>query len=447
MSIERIALVGVMPPPEDASLADPVEWPAFGVRRIHAEAASHPRGVEVCTFESCADRVDALIEDIVAFQPDLVGGSAYLWSFPSLVRIARSVRARVPDALIVIGGPSGRVEMTQFERYADLHRFVDALCLGEGEGVMHDVIDRVGCRDDLASIPGLAVATETGWQKTVRREPEQHLDRIASPYELNLMPSGEGVRAGYLETYRGCPMSCSFCQWGVEDGATRAFSAEYLTRELRAIERSNVRSVFHLDAGVNLNQRAFAAFAQASRETGFFERHHLFCQFYPSSIKDEHLEFLQDCKFVTTGLGLQLGDEGLLREHGRKTSMLRFARSVEQLASVSDVEVHLIVGLPGASPEHFFRDLDYVLTLPASVRVFHALALPDALLTRAPAEWALDIDADTLKIRSCLGWTREQMRQTVDRLDAIAAGRPGCARSELWWSFNNARVEMLSPLA
>jgi hypothetical protein len=83
------------------------------------------------------------------------------------------------------------------------------------------------------------------------------------------------------------------------------------------------------------------------------------------------------------------------------------------------------MGLPGDTPEGFRRTLDYVLGLPVSVRVYHCLVLPDALLTRAPASYQMDFDPVTLEMRSCLGWTERDLAREVARLDAMVAERNG----------------------
>ena len=74
--------------------------------------------------------------------------------------------------------------------------------------------------------------------------------------------------------------------------------------------------------------------------------------------------------------------------------------------------------LPGDTPEGFRRTLDYALSLPASVRVYHCLVLPDALMTRGLPDWNIRFEPRNLAMTSCLGWSEDAiatMRGELDR--------------------------------
>ncbi len=77
----------------------------------------------------------------------------------------------------------------------------------------------------------------------------------------------------------------------------------------------------------------------------------------------------------------------MLRALQRPFKRDRFEIVVNQLAPISNVETHIIFGLPTDSPDGFRRTLEYALSFPAAVRAYHCLVLPDALLTRSQPEW------------------------------------------------------------
>lgn len=445
--IRRIALVALAPPREFDSIEDDPEdvWPGYGIRRIQADILASEWGarVEVAVYEARVDEVAAILAQIDAFDPDLLGASAYMWSFPALIDIARHCKRQRPDGLVVFGGPSARISMMQLQPYREAHRYVDALCQGEGEGVVPDIL-RLGVRgrQDLLQVPGLVVATESGdWLEAPPRPLIGELDRIASPYQMGLMPRDQW---GYLEAYRGCPMSCSFCQWGIDGPNNRIFSRDYIAREVRAMEASHVHpGIFHLDAGLNLNMRGFRELAAAAEETGFFQRTLMFTHVYPSHLRREHLDFLASCAFPVIGLGLQAFDEQVLRAHSRPAKIEQFRQVVHDLAQFGPVEVQILMGLPGDTPAGFMQALEFALTLPAALRVFHTLVLPDALLTRGTADFAIRFDPHSLKIESCQGWSAQAIHDTTRTLDELAISTGG-ARSHLWWSLNSDRTRRLT---
>ena len=84
---------------------------------------------------------------------------------------------------------------------------------------------------------------------------------------------------------------------------------------------------------------------------------------------------------------MQSMDQAVLKLHQRPSDSPRFEQAVRDLAAVTNIELQIIFGLPGDTPEGFRRTLDYALSLPASVRAYHCLVLPDALMTRGLPDW------------------------------------------------------------
>ena len=88
------------------------------------------------------------------------------------------------------------------------------------------------------------------------------------------------------------------------------------------------------------------------------------------------------------------------------------------------------------------RALEFALSLPAQIRVFHTLVLPDALMTRALPEFDIKFDPYTLKVESCLGWSRSDIERASRALDDMAV-QDGGGLSNLWWSLNSDRTRSL----
>jgi hypothetical protein len=132
----------------------------------------------------------------------------YVWSLPCFLEVARRLRKEIPDCTILFGGPSARPEMFAIDPYKSGVDVIDALVIQHGEETIRDIVlssDR--SPDDFSRIAGLAVARNGAWDMTPPR-PSANLEILASPAQMGLIPRGAWH---YLETYRGCPMSCSFC--------------------------------------------------------------------------------------------------------------------------------------------------------------------------------------------------------------------------------------------
>jgi radical SAM superfamily enzyme YgiQ (UPF0313 family) len=428
----RIALVCMTP--ETDTTETNKEMPSYGVRRILAAVSAAPEleACKVVLIDARRPNVDAYVEAILDFEPDLIGMSIYVWSTPCLVEVALEVKRRRPQCTIVMGGPSARTAVFDLPPYPDPHTFVDAIVSDEGEVTFREIarlpeLSRAG----LETVGGLDLPLEGGWKHTGPRTPIENLDDIASPFQMGLMA---GTDIAYLETFRGCPFSCAFCEWGASDSPKTVFSADYLTRELETYGRMGIPAVFLVDAGLNLNPRGFKNLCEAERRVGYLRHVPLWSEIYPSHVKEEHLEFLRAVHAGYLGIGLQSMDPTVLKGLDRHFDISRFEKVVRALCDVAKCEVQIIFGLPGDTPEGFRRTLAFARSMPASVRAYHCLCLPDALMTRSKPEWNVQFDPVTLEMLSCKGWSQDdllEMREWVGSQAVDAGGTYG----DYWFAF------------
>ncbi len=436
----RIALICATPDIDGDELG-PLKMPSYGIRRIEAAVRADPRmsdaDIRLIDLQKLSqkERLDTLLE----FDPDLLGFSIYVWSAPDLIDIARNFKTQNPQCCVVFGGPSARTAFFDLPPYAQPADYLDAVCEGDGEHLFCDIACSDLSRTALGAIPGLALPVGDKWIRTGPAEPVTLTD-LPSPFQMDLMPQNS---VAYLETFRGCPLSCRFCEWGVNKDLKSVFSTEYLVKELAAFQQHAAPAVFLLDAGLNLNGRAFRSLAAAHKEQPFLRNAEFWAEVYPASIKPEHLEFLEDVGTSYLGVGLQSKDEQVLKTLDRPQNGAKFDASTRRLAEVADVEVQIIFGLPGDTPDGFMATLQYALSLPVDVRAYHCLVLPDALLTPSRAEWNLRFDPKSLAMISNSTWSRDDiaaMRRTLSALAPAYDGKSG----DFWWSFLNRSPARIS---
>jgi radical SAM superfamily enzyme YgiQ (UPF0313 family) len=381
--------------------------------------------------------MEPLITELESFDPDVIGFSTYLWSFPFFITVARQLKMADPSRLIVFGGPCARPSMFHLEPYLDAHEWVDLLVINEGETTFINIVDlQVRNTSTFAQLSGVAFYNTDQWLET-EPQPLSDLNTLPSPYQMGLVPEG-GL--GVLQTYRGCPFTCSFCEWGVLDSPRRVCSIDTLCAELEALERNNVTGTLLVDAGLNLNRQAFQNFWTASVETGFYRDKYLISEIYPAKVTPEHIEFLNGISRPLVGVGLQSFDNEVLAHVDRLYDEKRFNRTLDQLMDVSTVAVEIILGLPGDSPENFRKSFERARQLPCALRVYHCVVLPSALMIKAPDSYQLDFDPVTLKMRSCLGWSAPELEREVEFINsqAIQDGQTG----EYFWVFNPPRLSI-----
>jgi radical SAM superfamily enzyme YgiQ (UPF0313 family) len=423
----RVALLARYP---DRDQAMPQFIPNLGLYMIEAALrASALPDLEVKVWDITGGNVDRVAAEIIAFDPDVVGCSVFLWSLQFLLGVAAAVKADDPSRLVVFGGPSARPVMLEHAPYRAKSMAVDLLVINEGEITFRDVV-ALGDRSaaTLFEIPGVAVRMEDGWRETTAR-PLGDLNVLASPYAMSLMPR-QGL--GILQTYRGCPFTCSFCEWGTMESPKRVRTAESLNVEFDAMAQIGLRGVLLADAGLNLNNAAFANLNRAAKETGFLAKRGLICELYPAKVRQEHLDFLGAVGSPYVGVGLQSFDNQVLANVERRYDEARFDETLRALGEVAHLAVEIIAGLPGDTPENFRRNFERARRLPCALRVYYCVVLPSALMVRAPPEHQIDFDPVSLKMRSCLGWPAETLAEEAAFLNRQVVAEGGQAGQYFW---------------
>lgn len=429
----RVALLARYP---ERDRAMPQFIPNHGLYMVAASLrAARLDGLELRLWDLEGGSLERAAAEVLAFDPDVVGCSTYLWSFPFFVELARLLKEDDPARLVVFGGPSARPSMLGLAPWRDARRWIDALVINEGEhSFVQIVADPERSMAALARIPGLALPADPGWHETPAR-PLGDLDELPSPYAMDLVPGG-GL--GVLQTYRGCPFTCSFCEWGTMESPRRVRSVEGLCEEFSGIARSGVGGALLVDAGLNLNAGAFRNLREAADKSGFLRERHLICEVYPAKVRREHIDFLAGVHKPLVGIGLQSFDNKVLAHVERSYDEARFEDTLAQLKSVAGVAIEIILGLPGDTPENFRASFERARGLDCALRVYHCVVLPSALMVRAPAHYAMDYDPVSLKMRSCLGWPAEELAAAVEFVHAAAA-REGGRSGEFLWTFPPSR--------
>lgn len=117
--------------------------------------------------------------------PKVVGISCYQWNWEHSKGLARSIKARHPDCLIVMGGPQVPLRS---EGFFIEHPWVDLLVHYEGETAFSEILlESLKESPDYTSIEGLSAKVgETETHKTPPRQRLVNLGQIPSPYTTGI---------------------------------------------------------------------------------------------------------------------------------------------------------------------------------------------------------------------------------------------------------------------
>lgn len=179
------------------------------------------------------DPVDEVAEKLK--DSAVIGFSTYVWNKNYNYLLAKKIKELNPNAILIFGGPEVPVsKSTIFE----IHPYMDIVVKLEGEIIFKNVLERLAEGKPLADVQGLILnqngqAYDTGDAKRI-----EVLDDIPSPYLTGVFDKiiAENPDVEWnvtLETDRGCPYACTFCDWGsLTYNKVKKFKLERIFAEL-----------------------------------------------------------------------------------------------------------------------------------------------------------------------------------------------------------------------
>ena len=202
---------------------------------------------------SVKEPIEQLVDRMV--DPAVVGLSSYVWNVNYNQALAKAVKERYPDCKVIIGGAETPNKSENF--FAD-KPYIDYLIHQEGEISFTGLLQSfVGLKDE-ETVPGISI-NKNG--KTLATGPSQRimdLSGIPSPYIMGLFDHLPKDYPGkiwnaVIETNRGCPFMCTFCDWGgTTFSKVKKFNLERIQEELDWIGKNKLEFVSNTDANFGI---------------------------------------------------------------------------------------------------------------------------------------------------------------------------------------------------
>jgi tRNA A37 methylthiotransferase MiaB len=300
------------------------------------------------------------IEEVVELlkDNDIVGFSTYVWNRSYNNVLARELKKANPDILVIFGGPEPPIEDPEFfKRFP----YIDLCVKKEGEIAFKNVLSAAS-QDDLKNIPGLLI-NDAGTVIDTGDSPRiDNLDSIPSPYLTGLfsklMKEYPEVRWNVtLETNRGCPYQCTFCDWGsLTYNKIKKFGLTRVFHELEWIGQNGCDFVSITDANFGIFEERDSLIADKLIEVQLkYNNPKSYAFSWAKNQKKEVVNIVK--KLITKGNGAKLGlnlsvqtlDENVLDIIKRKNLETHKIKEVFDLCEANNIPLYteLILGLPG----------------------------------------------------------------------------------------------------
>ncbi len=357
-----------------------------------------------------------------ATTPGIFIFSNYVWNVADNLALSAAAKAINPLNVTIHGGPSTPSYERDCEEFFAEHTHVDIAVRGEGELTFADILDTLDLSTStslevLRGVPGLSFRTSDGVCRTENRDRITDLDTIPSAYLTGLFDEFGSVRSSaIIETNRGCPYGCTFCDWGSATlSKVRKFDIERVFAELEWSASHHIEDASIADANFGMLERDVEITQKIADLRGKYG--------YPNTVginyAKNQVKYLRDIIRIMADVGiltegkvsLQSMDEATLKVIDR--SNIKLSKYNELAAEFRRARlplgVELMMGLPGSTSTAFRNDLQNCTNRDVRVQVNPTLVLPNSPMNDPDYRKKYGIVAKSGEfVKECSTYTRQE---------------------------------------
>ena len=335
--------------------------------------------------------LQAIYQDVVSTSNPVCLFSSYVWNHKLNLQVAAEIKRRFPGSLIIFGGPEVPKYEGDTEDFLRQNSFIDIAVLGEGEASCADVLAALAKQPQrnlavLEDINGIVFNIARTITRTPARDRIRDINQLPSPYL-----SGEfgdwfhDFPNPILETNRGCPYGCTYCDWGSAtlEKVTR-FSPERVIAEIEFLASRRSNSIFIADANFGMLEQDIEiskALVEVSKRTG-----------YPKKLNTNFaknggrrlmavIKILHEGGLLPTGIiALQTTDDVVLKAIRRDNIKTTTYETMMEYFNSENIPIatDLMIGLPGQTVDSMAKDLQYWFDWKVSANGNFTSMMPNA---------------------------------------------------------------------
>jgi len=252
---KKVTVAFVNPPNVDWSLANNAAYLMF--QSHYSRHGKYPKNINWLQAPYRFNQYSSY-EEIYLDIPnaDIYLFSSYIWNYDIVDGLANYIKSVLPNALLILGGPHIGLNDSNFlTKRKELYNFICQVTK-PGEIFIEDLLN------SYIENKGLVDFNDITWELRSNKKCDQlmpeysvyadHIDYLREMREYARNNNMEPFCI--IETTRGCPYQCVYCEWGGGIGSSKIHkkSMDVIKEDLHALKLAGFRDVYLTDANFGI---------------------------------------------------------------------------------------------------------------------------------------------------------------------------------------------------
>lgn len=284
-------------------------------------------------------------------EPAVCGFSCYVWNEKYCLEAAKQIKELWPNCVIVFGGPQTNSSMLEYE-------FIDSIMTGEGEENFSSLLIDLLDDNPITKLYSKARLTDLHTVSPF----------VAGVFDKIINENPDAVWSTVIETNRGCPFQCTFCDWGSATySKVRKFDIDRVAEDFEWAKTKPIVYITLADANFGIFKERDLEIAKLLvkvKEGGFLESVSVT---YTKNSTENVFRIAKELGDLSRGvtISVQSMNENTLDIIKRKNMDINNIRQLLALSHSYGVHTYteMIIGLPEETEETWKQGLSQMLEL------------------------------------------------------------------------------------
>ena len=344
----------------------PIGRPPLGIGYIASVLRNNGYEAKILDLTLYREPYEVLEKILAEYKPDYAMFSVLTTTYPSLLGYMEKVKKCESVKTVILGGPHPTADPEGV-----MHDFPGVIIVrGEGEVTIVELMSALEQSKDLSDVQGITYAVNGEVRSNPTRPFMTDLSSLPLP-AFDLMEIGkyeeclEGERIVSMVTSRGCPFQCVYCLKATHGRNWVGRSSESIIGEIKHLTATyNRRAFYFVDDLFTRDEKRVLEFCGKVKEEKLAVMWRCLARVDMISEKMIAAMYEAGCRMID--FGVESCDDEILKNIKKGYAYEKVQRAFEWTSKVGvKTKAHMMLALPGDTPETMFRTIDRICSLPA----------------------------------------------------------------------------------